>query len=192
MKNIKIRLTALLLALLLLFSTASAAGFSFKELKNIDFTFSSGVGGWSTDLAIAEDGSFIGFFHDSEMGESGAGYPNGSVYLCTFGGVFQIGRQLSSTSYEVKLVSFDVETIAGDELGIEDGIRYVGGVPYGLENARDLVLYLPGTPVSDLSQEFVSWCPQLFFAETMPSTLPCYGLYNRTEGYAFIGEEAVY
>ena len=83
-----------ILALLLTLSFTimiSACGWAetvdlFAQIKDRVFTFSSGVGGWSTELNVGENGAFTGNFHDSEMGETGEGYPNGSMYGCLFHG----------------------------------------------------------------------------------------------------------
>ena len=57
-----------------------------SEPKN--FLFCSGAGGWSTGLKLNADGTFSGEYHDSNMGETGDGYPNGTMYECTFSGKF--------------------------------------------------------------------------------------------------------
>ena len=43
------------------------------------YIFTSGVGAWETELTLYADGTFTGQFHDSNMGETGYGYPNGTV-----------------------------------------------------------------------------------------------------------------
>ena len=52
------------------------------------FFFSSGAGGWATELFIAEDGSFEGHFHDGDLGVTGPGYSHGTMYYCDFTGHF--------------------------------------------------------------------------------------------------------
>ena len=54
----------------------------------LDFTFASGAGAWLTELMLEQDGSFAGQYHDSEMGDLGDDYPNGSCYISTFSGRF--------------------------------------------------------------------------------------------------------
>ena len=49
--------------------------------ETVEFLFTSGAGGWSTQLSLNRDGSFTGEFHDSEMGDRTEEYPNGSVYI---------------------------------------------------------------------------------------------------------------
>ena len=64
-----------------------ASSFSFDDLKMVQFRFSSGAGAWATILNIREDGSFHGWYQDSNS-EIGEGYPNGSCYQCDFSGQF--------------------------------------------------------------------------------------------------------
>ena len=59
---------------------------SYSRLGRFSFSFSSGVGAWGTDLEVYADGSFKEVYHDSDMGVTGEGYPNGTVYLCGFSG----------------------------------------------------------------------------------------------------------
>ena len=67
---------------------ATIEEFSFGEFKNLNFSFLSGAGGWSTELIIAEDGNFKGVYHDSDMGAGSEEYPNGTQYYCAFQGKF--------------------------------------------------------------------------------------------------------
>ena len=84
------RIWALILGAALLLSAVTAAAegaeVSFGELSGLIWEFSSGAGGWSAGLRIGEDGSFTGDFHDSEMGDMGEEYPNGTIYCCSFSG----------------------------------------------------------------------------------------------------------
>ena len=52
----------------------------FERLDGSTFYFLSGAGAWSTELVVSPDGSFTGYYHDTDMGDSGAGYPNGTRY----------------------------------------------------------------------------------------------------------------
>ena len=51
-----------------------------------DFVFSSGAGAWGTFLTLDADGSFTGGYNDSDMGDTGEGYPHGKNYYCEFQG----------------------------------------------------------------------------------------------------------
>lgn len=146
--------------------------------ETMDFYFLSGAGAWSTDLTLNRDGSFAGVFHDSEMGEMGDDYPNGTVYICAFSGAFTEIQQISEYAYSMKLVDIQTERQEGEEW-IEDGIRYVASGPHGLNDSTEFVLYLPDTPVDQLSEGFLIWWPYFFEQETNPrDTLGCFGILN--------------
>ena len=150
-----------------------------------EFTFSSGAGGWGTFLTLNPDGSFQGSYHDSEMGDSGEGYPNGSVYVCEFQGRFEAITQINETTYSMTLTELTTKTENGKEW-IEDEIRYIASEPYGLEAGRTFLLYTPETPVDGLSEEFLSWWPGRYALEgEVPAALDCYGILNQEMGYGF-------
>ena len=159
--------------------------FTLSALENIGFTFSSGVGAWRTDLRVAGDGSFLGGYHDSEMGENAADYPNGTVYGCLFHG--QMRLEETEDEAALRLV---IERLEPDEgqlpEAIEDGIRYVTTEPYGLTGTDELLLYLPGTPVDALPEGFLLWAHGMGLPAEA-ETLPCYGLYNAAEDAGFMG-----
>jgi len=62
--------------------------FSFEEVADREFYFSSGAGGWYTVLHIHGDGSFDGHYQDMDMGDSGSEYPEGTLYSSDFSGRF--------------------------------------------------------------------------------------------------------
>lgn len=47
------------------------------------------------------------------------------------------------------------------------------------------MLYLPGTPLDQLPEEFRSWVGNSSLAASDDTKLACYGLYNETPGYGF-------
>ncbi len=151
-----------------------------------EFMFSSGAGGWSTDLRIQPSGYFVGTYLDSDMGTSDEDYPNGTVYYCYFGGNLEVVQKLDDYSYALKLASLEVEK--GKEY-IEDGVRYVPSEPYGMEKGKNYILYLPDTPLEELSEEFLMWWPGRYdMQEQEHTTLGYYGLYNQDMEYGFFGE----
>lgn len=152
------------------------------------FSFSSGAGAWSTDIELSEDGSFSGSYHDSDMGVlDEALYPNGTVYYCNFSGRFSRPEKVDEYTYTMRLESLTVEDTEG-EMYYEDGIRWVASAPYGLENADEVLIYLPGTRMDSLSEEIGFWLMAFIYGD-MPEELPCYVLYNVSEEYAFVGYE---
>ncbi len=151
----------------------------FAQLPS-DFMFTSGAGAWSTDLTIYDDGTFVGSYHDADMGDDGEGYPNGTYYLCNFSGKFSTPVQIDEYSYSMKLEYLNMEETPGTET-YEEGMRIIYSDPYGLENADTFIVYLPGTPVSYLPEEFVSWIYGLWEEDTMPF----YGIYNVAQQQGF-------
>ena len=150
------------------------------------FTFSSGAGGWSTDISLGTDGTFVGGYHDSDMGTSDDDYPNGTVYYCNFSGRLEIVQKLDEYSYALKLASLEKEK---SKEFIEDGIRYVPSEAYGMEKGKNYILYLPDTPLDGLNEEFLMWWPGRYdMQDQQRATLGYYGLYNQDMEYGFFGE----
>lgn len=147
-----------------------------------EFYFSSGAGGWGTELFLEDDGTFHGLHHDSDMGSTGENYPNGTQYICCFEGKFTAPQQISEYVYSTTIEYMNVER-EGEEY-IEDGIRYIVSGPYGLENAGEIMLYLYRTPRAELSEGFLSWMQG---TDMGPDYLNCFGIYNVNEETAFSG-----
>ena len=112
-----------------------------------NFEFASGAGAWSTELTLNGDGSFTGYYHDSDMGDSNDAYPDGTVYICNFTGKFTVPVQINDYTYSMKLESLQTEGNSGEEY-YENNQRFVYSEPYGLENANELLIYTPGSPIS--------------------------------------------
>lgn len=173
--------------------TADEAGvterkeFAFSDLSGLVFTFCSGVGAWATEMVIDEDGSFSGRFHDSDMGDTGETHPNGTVYGCLFEGQLEIGEWLNDTTLRLKMTAL-TQPEGSVPQAIEDGILYVTSDPYGLTGTDELILYLPGTPVSELPDGYLMWA---HFYDGVPEKLPFYGLYNEKEACGFVGETPI-
>ena len=160
--------------------------------ENMRFYFLSGAGGWSTELKLNQNGTFIGEYHDSEMGENGMDYPNGTVYVCSFKGKFEKFEKLNEHSYKMILTEIKTDHAVGEEW-IENDIRFVASDAYGLQGvgreATDFILYLPDTPINQVSEEFLSWWPYRYDQETNPrQTLSCYGILNVTTSDGFFTE----
>lgn len=98
--------------------------FSFAELQNYEFYFSSGVGAWATTMMINSDGSFAGEYYDSDMGVTGDGYPSGTQYYCAFQGQFAPPVKINEYTYSTQISAIRYENEVGTE-EIKDGIRYI-------------------------------------------------------------------
>ena len=155
------------------------------------FTFSNGVAGWSTILEINTDGTFYGSYTDLEMGIAGDGY-DATCYVCEFSGVFTDVEKIDKYSYKVHLIDFATDEPEGKEW-IEDNIRYVVSVPSGMTVPKEslpcdeFIVYMPNTPVEQLSEEFLFWWP---YNNQGKTTLECFGMRNSltNDGFFYIPE----
>lgn len=158
---------------------------TLETLSEYDWSFMSGAGGWATYIRINPDGSFTGDYHDSEMGETGDDYPYGTIYGCVFHGQLTLGEQVSDYAWSVHVDAVEMDEGQVPE-SIEDGTRYMTIEPYGLTAGNDMLLFLPGTPVDELPEEFLLWAHLIGSDET---ELPNYGLYDEAADTGFIAEE---
>ena len=165
-------------------STISAADtFDFKAFENLEFYFASGAGGWRTFLNIEEDGSFLGEYSDSDMGSTGESYPNGTYYYCKFNGKFTEAVKVNDYTYSMKIE--EISCVNEPETSeIIDGILYYYATPYGMEGAEEVLIYLPGAPVSELPEEYINWVRN-DMVDPDAVELSFYGLYNVTEQNGF-------
>ena len=127
-------------------------------LEDKQFALSSGAGGWGTTLTFGAGGSFRGKYHDSNLGETGADYPNGTEYRCVFDGVFSDPKATDDREYTLTLKEFNIGRSSGET--IRDGVLIKYSDPYGMEDLApgDTVrLLLPGYPLSKLNEEQRSW-----------------------------------
>ena len=158
----------------------------FDSMPSV-FIFSSGAGAWSTELTFESDGSFKGYYYDSELGDSGSGYEGGTVYICNFSGKFTEPEQVNDYTYSMRLDSLQIEGVSGD-VYYEDDQRFIYADPYGFDNADEFLIYVPGTPVDELPEGFKVWL-QAFFNPDEEETLPYYGIYNAGGEEGFVGYE---
>jgi len=164
----------------------------FSMIEGIQFSFASGVGAWGTEIKIASDGSFVGDYHDTDMGDTGENYPNGTVYLSKFHGKFRNAKKLNDYTF-----SFELDELVYDEPfedSYENGVRYIIESAYGLESGKKYMLYLPKSIVKNLPEEFVNWVsmPMAWSSYNKPILLPFYGIYNVEKEYGFFSSEAPY
>ena len=164
--------------------------FSFDKLEKLDFLFASGAGGWGTTLQIHPDGSFEGQYHDSDMGSTGDGYPNGTMYLCNFTGQFTQPVKVDDHTYSMQIARKDYEQQIGTE-EIKDGVLYCYSDAYGLEEAQNILIYLPGKPLAELSEDFLYWVGYYDLSATTDTELPFYAINNEAKEEGFVGHDIV-
>lgn len=190
----KKKLSSFLLAVLLCLLTAACGPAPTRQEATLpgdypmELLFSSGAGAWRTLLTLNADGTFTGEYSDSDMGDMDDTYPNGTLYLCSFSGRFEV---LSSDGYATSLRL--AELTCKDEPGrteLVDGVRRIYSEPIGLyvyeeeRLAENLILYTPDTPVATLDEEMLYWWPG-HFKDVTPDTLECCALWSPESGAAF-------
>ncbi len=172
----------------------------YKELSDWEYIYTSGAGAWQTTFTVSPDGNFKGDYSDSDMGTTGPGYEEGgTVYTCNFTGQFTGYTKVSDYVYELELGEMTYQKEPGTE-EIEDGIRYCYEEPAGLSGVDSLIVYLPGTPIEDVSEDYLTSITPLNFSaylgddgdyyEDLPAELPFCGLYNQTDDAWFFSGNA--
>lgn len=153
--------------------------FDFADVADLEFWYSSGAGGWGTVLYIHPDGSFDGVYQNPDR-ETGPGYPEGTLYYCEFSGRFTQPERVNDFAYCFTLAELTEARERGTS-EIRDGLRYVFAEPWGLENAEDLYLYLPGTKQADMPENHRYWSSGGWDGE-----LSNYGIYNEQGEAGFV------
>lgn len=141
-----------------------------------NYAFTSGAGAWATEITLKKDGSFTGQYHDSNMGETGVGYPGGTVYICKFSGKFSKPKRVNKYTYTMTLKKFKTNKKPG-KVSYKNRIRYITSTPYGFDKGKKFMIYTPGIKMSKLPKGFVSWL-YAFMDVRAAKTLPRYGIYN--------------
>ena len=149
-----------------------------------EFMYTSGAGAWMTVVNLEKDGSFTGGYYDTNAGETGSEYPNGTTYICNFSGELSDFEKVDEYTYTTSLLKITTEQNSG-EVYYENGVRYIATDPYGFTNADVLNLYLPGTPCADMPQDCLDWLWYHNLSDTLPSNM--YVLYNINGGEVFFG-----
>lgn len=160
---------------------------TYADLSKLEFWFSSGAGGWGTVVTINPDGSFQGHFGDSDMGDTGPGYPGGTYYTCDFTGKFGALERVDEYSFKTKVLELNYDNVSREE--IIDEILYIYSEPYGMDDVDDMYFYLPGAPVDSLDPELKEWIYWSLYdweSSTMAEELNFIAMYNKNgkEGYS--------
>lgn len=161
-------------------------GLSYADLVGVEFDLSSGAGAWATSITIDADGTFEGNYHDSEMGDSGADYPNGTLYESDFTGKFGELEKVDDFTYKTTVVEINYKNEVGTEK-IEDCTRYVQAEAYGLADGKDFYFYLKGKKIADLPDGFMPWIQNSINESKDETELSIIGLYNETMELGFCG-----
>lgn len=138
---------------------------TFEDLSKRRFDFSSGAGAWGEEFTIEKDGYFTGKYFDSNMGETGEGYPDGTFYSCSYSGHFTDLTKVGEYSYEMKLADISYKKEPGTE-ELVDGVKYIYTDAYFADASEVFHIYLPGMPVAEMSDELYMWIRDYNQSET--------------------------
>ena len=158
------------------------SNFSFKDISNLAFWHGSGVGAWCTELTIDEHGKFKGSYHDTDYDVT---------YYCGFSGQFTKPERVNDLTYKVQIKKIKLDNKPETEEETEDGMRFVYTEPYGINDAKDFYIYLPGSARKDLPEGFNSWMSYNDEVWDKDNKLKCYGFYNENTQDGFSSYEVV-
>lgn len=157
------------------------------EVMPREYMFCSGAGAWSTTLTIETDGSFTGLFLDADMGDGGEMYPEGTRYVCNFSGKFTQPEKVDGTTYSMRIETIELERPADEAVEYADNVRYIYSGPYGLEEAEELLIYLPASKAADLPEGAIRAARGPYdWQAAGDGTLGLYVIYNAYEEHGFV------
>lgn len=131
---------------------------TFADLSVRRFEFSSGAGGWMEEFTIEKDGYFTGKYQDVEFGSN-------AVYFSSYSGHFTNLTKVDEYTYEMTLSDISYKEEPGTKETI-DGMLYTYTDAYCLGDNDTFTVYLPGTPLSNLSESVKIWIEYYNQSET--------------------------
>lgn len=144
------------------------------------FVLSVGNDDWKTLININKDGTFQGY-HVTNKQEGGENYGS-TVYECFFNGKFGNVQKMNAYSFHFDLLYLNTDYPEGQE-SVKDSVKHVSFKPIGFEKGKEFLLYLPGTEVSKVPPEHVSWLNSANVTENEKITV--FSLYNLEGKYGF-------
>lgn len=116
----------------------------FETVSGKTLLASSGAGAWEGLLNVNADGSFAGYYYDSDMGIE-------TTYECSFSGRFSPCVEVHGNTYWIWVEELNTREVPGTSAagGYGDRIEYTDPPFSGREY---LVLTLPGTPTEDIPE----------------------------------------
>jgi beta-lactam-binding protein with PASTA domain len=171
-------------------SKAAAQEQGFWRQVQGKYIFSVGAGAWSTIMTVNADGTFSADYHDSDLGVTGDGYPNGSRSIASDTGKFNYSKRNDDGSFSMTCdqKAFHQNGTVGD-VTIKDGVRVetVDGI-YGLTPCGTFTVYPTGYATSALSDDVKSWMYGTV-GNPLPSTLAGPLIVNDSGTFAFIYDQ---
>ena len=111
-----------------------------------------------TVLKIKKDGSFSGYFSQEAKEEKGDNFPEGTVNESHFTGKLSQCFPLDESTYLTVVESSNIKNPKTGEV-IKNKKKYVYIEENVLSNMKEIVFFLPGTPTSKISDEFLKSVP---------------------------------
>ena len=134
----------------------------------------SGAGGWQSRIYLYSDGYFVGIFEDADAG---------SVERCEFSGYLEYPMYLNENIYLTHIGELVYEEPG--KVSEEDGIKVTTSTPYGLDGVSTTYIYVPGTPISSLSNDEYFWLAaereefwDKSYEKAKDDVLPCFAIRN--------------
>lgn len=139
------------------------------------FDYSSGVGGWGTDLYLNDDGTFDGMYFDMDADVT---------TISQFSGRFSEPVKIDEHSYSMRLEKLSYRWPQSGSR-TEHGRRYEFTKAHGLDEGTSFTVYLPGTNVSELPSS--GYLSTYNGSLDKNGNLTGYVIFNNTNGATFIG-----
>lgn len=148
-----------------------------------NYWFLSGAGGWHSELNVKSDGTFTGFYRDFDVK---------TVYYSDFAGRFDSVVKVNDFTYSMRLRELSAAPNEGEEHR-ENGVRWIGAHPYGIENTDELLVFMPGASVDKLPEDFLRWYAAGLSGgrAQIGDALPTVGLYCVDQGYGWFAWELI-
>ena len=146
----------------------SADTLDFSDLPE-ELRYSSGFGHWADDMTLHDDGTFDGMLYDRDAGVS-------ELYIRIYNGKFTKPQKLTDHSYSMRIEFLNVTNDQDklDELGDEEYYKDYKIIPVEdppLDRDREVIIFLPGTPLSEIPDECYQWIHFRQYEEDM-ETIP--------------------
>ena len=156
--------------------------FSFDDLNNLEFFLGNNTD-FFNKVYIRADGSFCGVYHDHIEWPKGP-YSGGMLYISEYSGQFTQPERINDYTYSVKIEELNYKDEPGKEEVIDDTLYHYSAV-YGLVNTENILIYLPGAPLSEMSEAFRNYVGYKDISDTEKGELPFYALNNEEEQIGF-------
>ena len=175
-----------LLALAMLAPAALCEEAAFSDVAGT-YELSSGVGAWFTEMTVDPDGSFSGYFQDTDMDE---GELEGTPYRATISGAAFSGTLSKAERVGDRELDCTVKALTWEQFDpyVEDDALRVSAQPSGMNKGDRLRFFMEGAEAGALPEGFLVWV-RMREGDIAWEALHCIGMYNETADAGFSGVE---